>query len=462
MAQQTWYEHEMQGAVLPDARFAATLPRLVGRLARRAGQSFSRALGHDGRQTARRLGRRMNGDQDYQGLLAGHYQATAARCQGYPTVLAVQDTTVGAYHSHAAKDLGPVSDDAEGNGLLAHSCLAVTTSGVSLGLLEVKFWARDPAQHGQKAQRRERLPEEKESARWRETVETVQSRVGAGPEVIFVGDSESDNFYLLSVPRREGCHLLVRMAQARSVVVPGDEQRRNLLEVARVAPEAGHKTVQVLAQRDRRGKVTQGARRPELAVSWCEVVVQPPERKGLSQEPVRCWVVRCWEPSPPAGVKPLEWVLVSTKPVASAQAALQLVGYYELRWKVERLHYVLKSGMGMERLQVRGRGEVFSALALLWIAGWRVLWLTHEVREHPAAPAGELLSSEELKVLQLATRRVVTTALEAARALAKLAGAEEWKNAPMPGEKRLWMGLEELNDLVRYHRALVEQNAIQE
>ena len=329
MKRARWYEEEMAGAVVPDARYHKSLPRLVASLARHPNWSWSRAVGHAGRQSARRLGRRVS--CNYQDLLAGHFACTAERCRAFPTVLMVQDTTVDNYFTQRAKRLGPTSDDPDGNGLLAHTCLAVSPSGVPLGLMHLELWVRDPAQHGQKAQRRQRRPEEKESRRWRETAEVVQERLPEGPEVFVVEDREGDNFHFLSVPRRAGCHLLCRMAQARSVVVPGDAQRRNLLEVARQAPVIGHKEVELGPVRDRRGRVTRAARTARLAVQVAEVEVQPPRRAGMSGEPVRAWVVRAAEVAPPAGQKPLEWVLVCTKPVETERAALQMVGVRRLR-----------------------------------------------------------------------------------------------------------------------------------
>jgi hypothetical protein len=457
MKQEPWYEREMAGAVLPDQRFRHSLPRLVASLARRPGQSWSRALGHAGRQSARRLGRRMK--EDYRRLLEGHFAATAERARAYPTVLAVQDTTVDNYFGHRAKQLGPIDDDADGNGLLAHTCLAVSGSGVPLGLLHLDLWVRDRAAHGQKAKRRVRRPEDKESARWRETAEVVGERLPDGPEVFIIEDREGDNFHFLSVPRRSGCHLLCRMAQARSVIVPGDGARRNLLQVACAAPVVGHSVVEVATQRDARGRVKHRARRASLTLQVQEMEIQAPQRLGVSAAPVRVWVVRAAEPAPPAGVSALEWVLLCTKPVETGREAQQMADYYSQRWKVERLHYVLKSGLGIEELQIVGRGELQCALALKWVVAWRMLWLTHQLRDDKAAPAAGFLSAEELLVLRVATGRAVVSAEDVARAVAKLGGAEEWRNAPMPGEKRLWMGLHQLQTMLDYHRALEARDA---
>ena len=69
------------------------------------------------------------------------------------------------------------------------------------------------------------------------------------------------------------------------------------------------------------------------------------------------------------------------------------------------------------------------------------------------------MSAEELLVLRPATGGAVVTAEELARALAKLEDAEAWQRAPIPGDIRISMGLEQLAPMVQYHRALAAQAA---
>ncbi len=107
----------------------------------------------------------------HQALLSGHVQASWERlvawgAAGERVVLAIQDTTELDFSGHqATSGLGQIGNR-YGRGLLAHSTLACTTSGVPLGLLGQAVWAR-PAPSGlSKAQRKRRPIEEKESAKW--------------------------------------------------------------------------------------------------------------------------------------------------------------------------------------------------------------------------------------------------------------------------------------------------------
>jgi hypothetical protein len=64
-------------------------------------------------------------------------------------------------------------------------------------------------------------------------------------------------------------------------------------------------------------------------------------------------IVYVREEHPPKGNKPIEWFLATTEPVTTPEEAYEKVGYYLQRWKIERFHYVLKSGCAIEKLQER-------------------------------------------------------------------------------------------------------------
>ena len=47
------------------------------------------------------------------------------------------------------------------------------------------------------------------------------------------------------------------------------------------------------------------------------------------------WVVRVVEIDPPPGVKPLEWVLLTNREVATLEDAWERVDWYECRWVID-------------------------------------------------------------------------------------------------------------------------------
>jgi len=52
-------------------------------------------------------------------------------------------------------------------------------------------------------------------------------------------------------------------------------------------------------------------------------------------------------------IDPVEWILATDEAISSADDAFEKVGYYIQRWKIERFHYVLKSGCNIEKIQQR-------------------------------------------------------------------------------------------------------------
>jgi hypothetical protein len=76
------------------------------------------------------------------------------------------------------------------------------------------------------------------------------------------------------------------------------------------------------------------------------------------------------EENPPSGIKPLCWLLLATFPVTSFQDAMNCIEYYSHRWLVERYHFVLKSGCGVEKLQLEDASRIHRAFATYCIVAW--------------------------------------------------------------------------------------------
>jgi hypothetical protein len=57
------------------------------------------------------------------------------------------------------------------------------------------------------------------------------------------------------------------------------------------------------------------------------------------------------EEKPPKGKDAVEWFLAANETVTSPKEAYEYAGYCLQRWKIERFHYVLKRGCGIENLQ---------------------------------------------------------------------------------------------------------------
>lgn len=114
---------------------------------------------------------------------------------------------------------------------------------------------------------------------------------------------------------------------------------------------------------------------------------------------------------------------------------------------IERLHYTLKSGLRVERLQIDDARSLGHALALLYVVAWRLMSLTLAARQCPEGPASMVLEADEIEALSAAEGRTVKTAVEAVRAIAKLGGFLPYRKTP-PGLKTIWQGWRYLQAMV--------------
>jgi hypothetical protein len=198
-----------------------------------------------------------------------------------------------------------------------HTALALTAEGVSLGLLSQETWARDPDAFGTAAQRRRRPVAEKESQKWLSRVHGVAEALPASPRVVLVQDREADVFAFLAAPRPAHIELIVRVCQPRRVEAGSEGGPRTVLEAARQAPVLG----QVRGQAPR--KPGQPEREAVLELAATAVVVRAPRRRpaDVPAASQALWVVRATEIDPPAGGKPIEWILLTTAVVDRFAAA---------------------------------------------------------------------------------------------------------------------------------------------
>ena len=68
------------------------------------------------------------------------------------------------------------------------------------------------------------------------------------------------------------------------------------------------------------------------------------------------------EIAPPKGVAPLSWLLLTTHPVTSVAAALEIVAWYRRRWLIEQLFRILKTqGFNVEDSQIADGAALMKA-----------------------------------------------------------------------------------------------------
>jgi hypothetical protein len=444
--------NEFADADLGDVRRTKRLVELAHVLAQHPTAALPEACG-DGAMLKAAYRFFSNDAIDPQDVLSSHIESTYSRLDKVPLVLAVQDTTEVDWTGHpATKGLGPLGHTAC-QGLHVHSTLAFTPERVPLGLLAQHVWARDPDDVG-KRKRRKQLPiRQKESQKWLTSLEAVfNARDWCAPtRFVSVGDREADVFDLLAAERPEGVELLVRAAWDRCVDVP----ERSVWATVEAQPVVEHLLLQV----PRRG--TQPGREATLALRLCPLTLCPPRhRKSEGLPSVALWAVQVREIGPPMDVKPIEWLLLTTVEVCTAEDAIERVTWYVCRWGIEVWHRIVKSGCRIEARQLATGERLQRCLTLYSVIAWRVFYAIMLARAVPEMPCNVLLEIEEWQALYCAIHHCPTPPEEppsldqAVRWIAQLGGFVGRRRRDQPGAETLWRGLQHLTDLTRMYRIM--------
>jgi hypothetical protein len=446
-----WAEEEFGGCELPDARLQTRLYSLARDFYARPTGNLAYACADRAKTKAayRFLDHKHT---TMQTLLKPHYLATQTRVRQESIILAVQDTSSVNYTTHVATaGLGPIGTKLEGpQGLHLHSTLAFTPQGTPLGFLDVQCWRRDPADFGKKAKRHQLPIEDKESYKWLKSyqaVAEVQARC-PGTTLVSVGDREADLYELFqtATASAQGPKLLVRAKHDRKL---HDEQQR-LWETMQSRAADGVQILQVPRQGNR------VAREASLHIRYADVSLAPPHGKPGAAIPVSAILAR--EADPPAGVTPLEWMLLTTMPVTSFEQAIEKLMWYARRWGIEVLHRTLKSGCRIEQRQLRDADRIEACLAIDLVVAWRIYHLTQLGRDVPQAPCTIYFEEAEWKALMAFTTKdpippaQPPSLRDAIRRVASLGGFLGRKADGEPGTQTLWLGLQRLDDITAMWR----------
>lgn len=447
-----WAESEMQTLDLGDPRRNRRVIRIIEQFAANPGASIPKACGTlaDMKATYRALSAEEVRAEE---IRNAHTRATIERTRGLKRVMLLQDTSSADFSARPGiAGLGTL-ENRRLRGFLLHSGLVVTPAGLPLGILHQDVWSRPEEELGKKHTRRARPIEEKESFRWLEMVDAAESLLPLDLEVWVISDRESDIYDLFAMLRRPMLEQVVRVTQDRKVE---SADGKSLYDAVERAPVLGKMKVAVPRSRKRK------ARKAKLEVQACSLKLEPPlhhrDRKDCHAVPVS--VVRVREKgSTPEGEEPIDWMIITTLPVRNLAEALEIIEAYAQRWKVERYHYVLKSGCRIEDLQLESADRLERALAIYNVVAWRLLYTTYVARVQPDLPCTAVLEDDEWQALfiigaERALPEKPPSVREAVRLIAKLGGFLGRKGDGEPGVQVLWTGLRRLMDFTLAFRRL--------
>jgi Transposase DNA-binding len=383
-------------------------------------------------------------------VLAHHRgTALAALRQRRGVTLLLHDTTELDFSGHTTLALGQIGNGG-GQGYECHNSLAADPdTGQLLGLVnQILHRRRDvPAGEGVAAKR---AHPQRQSRLW---VRAAQALGPAPADACWVDvcDRGADTFEFLEYEVRRGRHFVIRSTYNRAVVVVDEDGGPPLLhDRLRAQPAQLDWTTRLAA---RPGQPARSARLQATAVA---VRLRAPHvRKGEhGQEPLAVWALRVWEVDAPAGVEPVEWLLLTDQAVATATQLRERVRWYERRPLIEEFHKAQKTGMGIEELRFQSEAGLQPAIALLSVVAVQLVNLRVAARQPETAsqPATALVDPLVVRVLSVwrygAARPL--TVREFTQALGRLGGHLNRRCDGLPGWQTLWRGWNQLHAMVSY------------
>jgi len=456
----TWAQQEFGSAPLGDQRLVKRLMQSAAELAENPMASFPGAAGGD-RALVKGYYRLIDLPDEsavsMENILLPHREQTIRRMMAQKTVLCIQDGSDLDYNGAAeCKGLGVIGSNqtgAKSGGLHLHSTQVVNDEGLPLGVLRAQCWAPKPRSESETRKTCEIPIEEKETYAWIVGMRDCEDIAAQMPQtrIFQVMDREADIFELFDAWRQgpQRTHLLVRANHNRRTM-----NELNLFDSVRATEPRLRYQLAINRQSARPKKSKQKARparaerTAEMTLRYQRVELCPPKYL-CEKDPIPLWIVHLVEETPPEGVEPIEWFLLTTMEITTPEQATYCLECYCLRWRIEDFHRVLKSGCRIEGLRNDTAERLKRAIAIYMVIAWRIMLMTLLGREGPELPADILFSDIELEVLRAFanSRRDLkppATLRDAVLLVGRIGGHLGRKGDSPPGHQVLWIGYSQL------------------
>ena len=448
-----WAHNEFGGAPLGDKRLSARLVKSAALLAAYPGAKINASTNSAGKEITgfyRLIEAPEESDITVPAILAPHRERSVQRVRGQRTVLAIRDGTDLSFSTRPGCDglevVGTNQTGAKSLGLSMHATLAVTETGLPLGVLDLDF---------------DTAVTRRQTRRWLDgftDVARATREVTGRTRVIYVCDREADCFELFDHQRRHPrTDLLVRAKHDRVL----EPRVSKLFATMSGGDPDGLIDVEIdglVARPKSSKKKARPARRKRLAT--CDLrfrrVTLPATKTMEGSTPVPVSAVHIVERHPPEDEEPVQWFLLTTCTVTTPSQAADIVGFYLQRWRIEDFFRVLKSGCRVEFLLFRTAERLQRAIAINAVIAWRIMVMTLLGRQVPECEPHLMFADHELDFLRdYANQHGLSepqTLGDAVRLVAHLGGYRDRKHDPDPGHQIMWHGQTRLSSASPGHQ----------
>lgn len=366
-----------------------------------------------------------------------HAKVTSKRARAVGRVLAIHDTTSFEFRHVEPEEVGYLNTGKAG--FLVHYALVVGLDDLrplGIGNVEVISRSKPPSKRSPKGARsRKRSAAQtvkdtnRESLRWFRGFDATD-RLLEGTDVVHVADREGDNYELIAQAVAASQRFVIRVRVLARKVQDSDGEVDALKKVVEGARGVLRREVSLSLRKPKTFRLSshadRAARMAKLEFSATRIVLRRPKYQDKALlEDVELNIVRVFEPEAPAGETPIEWVLYTTEPIATADDVATIVDIYRARWLIEECNKAIKTGCSYEDRHFESLDALLTLLAMTFPIAIELLWLRAVCRKTPDRPATEVLTRIQLEVLRKKASRKVphnATVHDALWAIAALGG----------------------------------------
>jgi len=327
-------------------------------------------------------------------------------------------------------------------GLQVLTALAVSEQGTPVGVLEQSWWARSERSPVKRHFRRKL--ESKETRFWLATLKSARTRIAqAAPKTraVFLLDRGFDSWAVLQMTRTDDVSLVVRAAYNRKIVAARRNSPQYLVETLRAQPVLGRYDIEVPASGGHPARTA----RMHLQATRVTLELRPTSKRRTHLE-INAVLAR--EVRGPQG-RALSWMLLTTEPINTFSAVIEVVRAYGLRWRIEEVHRAWKrGGCNVEDSQLRSREGIIKWATIHCAVATRAVRLAQLARERPTVPASEEFVQAEIDAAIVLKKRTKLrpgdhlSLAEAVTLIAELGGYTGKSSGGPPGPTVIARGLE--------------------
>lgn len=445
-----WALEQFGGTDLGDARRTARLVRIAAFAARSPAGTVTSVFDDDAE---------LQGAYDFLesphiaavALERGVGQAAAQACAGQSHIFAAVDGSSLTFVDRTGeRGLGAIGSYSAGaRGIKVITSLAISNTGVPLGILRQVSWRRPAERPTNRRAAHKRPVAKKETRHWIDAVRSSSERMaatGSATRITFLVDREGDSAAMLTTlaPLALGGHGFIVRGNWDREVAAEDGRRWKIRNLLGYQPVLGAYDLEVCARPGR------SARTAHIELTCAQVVLTVQDPESCKVLDMKLTAVRAMETGEvPKGEERIAWLLLTTMPARTKQEALAVVTGYTYRWRIEEFHRAWKSGRcNVEDSQLHSMEALQKWALVLATVAVRIERLKRISRDDPDAPATAEFSESEIRAIIILKRRNgrkipdgIPTMRQATTWLAQLGGYTGRSSGGPPGTVTIARGL---------------------